>query len=439
MSQNKSSTEKPLVPDHELLRKVGGGSYGDVWLARNVMGSYRAVKVVYRSFFDSDRPFEREFQGLQKFEPFSRTHPGLVSILHAGRNAEQGYFYCVMEVADDSSTGQAIEPENYQPRTLAGDLGRRGRLSLEESLDLGIHLAAAMEHLHSKGLVHRDIKPSNIIFAQGIAKFADVGLVTQIGSRATFVGTEGYIAPEGPGTPEADIYGFGKVLYEVSMGKPPDQFPELPAKLREMPDWQGLMSLNTVILRCCDTQVARRFHSAGQLGEALRELRPAGSDNVPVGASVGTGVKVAVLFNEHSSLGRGFASKLRQQLARAGYNVWLMEAPALNTEWARELEYQLGKSRVIMPVISEALATSPAFAYAFEFGRQAAARTVPGTLLVPVLLGSPKSVPRNMALALESAPGLVVHDPGDPLASVESVVTALSGRLRPDPIASMSS
>jgi len=59
--------------------------------------------------------------------------------------------------------------------------------------------------------------------------------------------------------------------------------------------------------------------------------------------------------------------------------------------------------------------------------------------LVPVLLGSPKSVPRNMALALESAPGLVVHDPGDPLASVESVVTALGGRLRPDPIASMSS
>src|SRR5262249_54719518 len=75
----------PQVPDHELLRPMGGGSYGEVWLARNVMGTYRAVKVVYRSRFDNDRPFEREFSGIQKFEPISRTHDGLVDILQVGR------------------------------------------------------------------------------------------------------------------------------------------------------------------------------------------------------------------------------------------------------------------------------------------------------------------------------------------------------------------
>jgi hypothetical protein len=47
----------PAVPDHELLRCIGRGSYGEVWLARNVMGAYRAVKVVYRATFDHDRPF----------------------------------------------------------------------------------------------------------------------------------------------------------------------------------------------------------------------------------------------------------------------------------------------------------------------------------------------------------------------------------------------
>ena len=52
---------RPRVPDHELLRVVGRGSYGEVWLARNVMGSYRAVKVVYRCQFEESRPFEREF------------------------------------------------------------------------------------------------------------------------------------------------------------------------------------------------------------------------------------------------------------------------------------------------------------------------------------------------------------------------------------------
>src|ERR1041385_253592 len=61
----------PRVPDHQMLRPIGRGSYGEVWLARNVMGTFRAVKVVYRKTFESDRPFEREFIGLRKFEPVS--------------------------------------------------------------------------------------------------------------------------------------------------------------------------------------------------------------------------------------------------------------------------------------------------------------------------------------------------------------------------------
>src|SRR6266511_4197226 len=64
----------PTVPDHELLRCIGRGSYGEVWLARNVMGTYRAVKIVYRKNFSHDRPFEREFEGIKKFEPVSRLH-----------------------------------------------------------------------------------------------------------------------------------------------------------------------------------------------------------------------------------------------------------------------------------------------------------------------------------------------------------------------------
>jgi hypothetical protein len=47
---------KPLVPDHELLRRVGRGGYGDVWLGRNIMGVWRAIKVVYRDRFDDARP-----------------------------------------------------------------------------------------------------------------------------------------------------------------------------------------------------------------------------------------------------------------------------------------------------------------------------------------------------------------------------------------------
>ena len=62
----------PRVPEHELVRCVGAGSYGQVWLARSVLGSWRAVKVVHRRLFREDRPYEREYLGVQRFEPLSR-------------------------------------------------------------------------------------------------------------------------------------------------------------------------------------------------------------------------------------------------------------------------------------------------------------------------------------------------------------------------------
>src|SRR3989442_2942880 len=90
-SQQAVATAAPTVPDHELFRRIGEGSYGEVWLARNKLGTLRAVKIVYRRTFEDARPFEREFRGIQKFEPISRSHDGLVDILQVGGTEE--YFY----------------------------------------------------------------------------------------------------------------------------------------------------------------------------------------------------------------------------------------------------------------------------------------------------------------------------------------------------------
>jgi WD40 repeat protein len=257
----------PVIPDYELLRRIGAGSYGEVWLARSVTGQYRAIKIVRRDSFDHSRPFEREFAGIVKFEPLSRSHKGLIQILHVGHNPGGDTFYYVMELADDQREGQRVEPDRYTPRTLSSELAEHHRLPMEDSLLLGLALTDALIHLHEHGLVHRDIKPSNIIFVNGAPKLADIGLVTAADQTKSFVGTEGYVPPEGPGSAPADLYSLGKMLYEMSTGNNRHQFPALPTNL------DGVLKLNEVILRACEDDVRYRYHSAREMHADLAQLQ----------------------------------------------------------------------------------------------------------------------------------------------------------------------
>jgi serine/threonine protein kinase len=129
-----------------------------------------------------------------------------------------------------------LNPDTYTPSNLRSELHLRGRLPAAECLRIGLALTTALEHLHKHGLVHRDIKPSNIVFVNGIPKLADIGLVARAEATISFVGTEGFLPPEGPGTRQADIYSLGKVLYEISTGHDRHQFPELPTNIVELPD-----------------------------------------------------------------------------------------------------------------------------------------------------------------------------------------------------------
>jgi eukaryotic-like serine/threonine-protein kinase len=269
---NQSVTETatiPVVPEHELLRLIGSGSSGQVWLARNTLGSYRAVKIVQAQMFKHQRAFEREFNGILKFEPVSRLHDGLVDILQVGRNEAAGYFYCVMELADDAVTGSSIHPPTYSPRTLGQDQARLERLPVAECVRLGAAIASALGFLHKHDLIHRDIKPSNIIFVSGIPKLADIGLVTDASEGRSFVGTEGFIAPEGSGTIRSDIYALGKVLYELSTGKDRNEYPALPESLGSHAETRDLILLNKIILKACRMRTWQRYQTAEEMMLAL--------------------------------------------------------------------------------------------------------------------------------------------------------------------------
>jgi serine/threonine protein kinase len=260
------------IPDHELIRLIGRGNFSEVWLAKSTVGAYRAIKITYEGAFRHKRPFEREFNGVQKFEPMSRMHEGLMDILQVGRNEAAGYFYCVMELADDVTSGRTIDPANYVPRTLARTIADRTRLPVSDCQRVGIAIASALDFLHRRGLVHRDVKPSNIIFVKGDPKLGDVGLVTDISDAKSYVGTEGYIPPEGPGTAQSDIYSLGKVLYEASTGNDRHDYPDLPAEL-EGPGLNDLLILQQVVSKACHKDSVRRYKSARNMAADLQSLQ----------------------------------------------------------------------------------------------------------------------------------------------------------------------
>src|SRR5262249_31356265 len=143
------------------------------------------------------------------------------------------------------------------------------KLPAEDCIRIGLLLSAALDNLHQHELIHRDIKPANIIFVKGIPKLADIGLVTDMDVSVSYVGTEGFIPPEGPQSAQADIYALGKVLYEIATGKDRLEFPELPADFNELPDWTTLLELNAIIVKACEVNPSRRYASAKQMHEDL--------------------------------------------------------------------------------------------------------------------------------------------------------------------------
>ncbi len=273
----------PSIPDYELLRLIGRGSYGDVWLARGVTGIFRAVKIVWRDRFEDSDPFEREFNGLKEFAAISLSESHQLALLHIGRSADGAFFYYVMELADDADAApRAIDPATYVPLTLKEVRARRGRLPVGECIAHGVALARGLAGLHAHGLVHRDIKPSNIVVVEGQAKLADIGLVASVSDASTYVGTAGFVPPEGPGAPSADVFALGKVLYELSTGLDRNEFPRLPAGLREFADGRELLELNEILLRACDPSPGGRYADGAALladlllllsGRSLRRRR----------------------------------------------------------------------------------------------------------------------------------------------------------------------
>ena len=213
----------PALRDHpryRVLRLLGRGGMGEVWLAEHrVMQRMVALKVIRRDLLDSPslaERFKREVLATAKL-----SHAHIVAALDAEQAGD--IHFLVMEFVDGSS--------------VAAHLHAHGMLPVAEACGIARQAALALQHAHEQGLVHRDIKPENLLRSgDGTVKVADFGLARLLrgpeaaSSAATsaglLLGTVDYIAPEQANDPtragiRADIYSLGCTLYQLLTGQVP--------------------------------------------------------------------------------------------------------------------------------------------------------------------------------------------------------------------------
>jgi serine/threonine protein kinase/Tfp pilus assembly protein PilF len=303
--------EGAAVGGHEILKELGRGGMGVVYLARHVrLNRLVALKVIlagsHASAGEQSR-FQREAEAAARLQ-----HPHIVQIYEVGEH--DGCPFLSLELVD----GPTLE-------TVLAD----GPPPARQAAALVQTLAQAMAYAHQRDIVHRDLKPGNVLLMRSreappnpesssydlagedppagsappdeahldefVPKITDFGLAKFLNApdRQTqsgmFLGTPSYMAPEQAGGnhrsvgPAADTYALGAMLYELLTGRPPFLASSLPALLdllrtREAVPVRRLRprvprDLETICAKCLEKDPGQRYASAADLAEDLRRFR----------------------------------------------------------------------------------------------------------------------------------------------------------------------
>ncbi|MEU9043042.1 MULTISPECIES: protein kinase [unclassified Kitasatospora] len=260
-----------FVGPHQLLRPLGEGGMGEVYLARSPGLRLLAVKVIRPEFAD-DPQFQQRFQ--QEVEAARRVTgfhtPPVVDAEPRGRRPWL-------------ATSYLPAPTLSEVITRFGVLGEAGARAL------GAGLAEALVAIHAAGVVHRDLKPGNVLIARDGPRVIDFGIsrafdAVHLTRTGTVCGTPGYIAPErivsaSVAYAAADVFSLGCLLVYVLTGRTPFGGGE-PAQINrrvvyEEPDLSGVpAALRPLVAACLDKDPARRPTPAVLLGA----LAPAGPE-----------------------------------------------------------------------------------------------------------------------------------------------------------------
>lgn len=296
--ETSNEREGDMIGRYKLIRQIGEGGFGTVFLAEQNQPVKRQVALkVIKPGMDSREiiaRFEAERQALAMMD-----HPHIARVHDAG-TTEGGRPYFVMELVEGVPITKYCADSN---------------LDTSQRVELFTDVCAAVQHAHQKGIIHRDLKPSNILVSLQdggpVVKVIDFGIAKAIGTELTdktiftqlgrMIGTPQYMSPEQaePGAlavdTRSDIYSLGVILYELLTGTTPlgaDQLraathagmlrlireaspPKPSSRLAESPDRHGVAprslrgDLDWIVLKALEKDPARRYESAGALSEDL--------------------------------------------------------------------------------------------------------------------------------------------------------------------------
>lgn len=249
------------VGKYEILRSLGSGGFGSVFLAKDTWLNIKiAIKVPHK-------------QSLELFKLLKEprlqaalNHPNIVRMISAEK--ENKIFFMVMEYIKGKTLEKILEKEKV--------------LDIERSIDYITQTSYGVDHAHKNKIVHRDLRPSNIIISEdGTAKITDFGTsvwLNNIPYASTRIGSPPYMAPEqflGKATFNSDIYSIGCIFYEMVIGQPPILDPD-PFKILEkaqegkikpprVRDNRIPKEINEIIMKCLSSKIEDRYQKASEI------------------------------------------------------------------------------------------------------------------------------------------------------------------------------
>ena len=273
-----------LAERYEIIRRLGAGGMGAVYLARHRLMERRcALKVLPRGH-------HRDAEALERFT-------------REARNASRIVHHNVCTVYDFGTTAEGVAylaMEYLEGRTLGAILAEQARLPLDRCVRLCREIAAGLDAAHELGIVHRDLKPDNVMVlptrAGETVKLVDFGIAKALESEPSremtapgvVIGTPDYMSPEqfagDPVDPRTDVYALGVMFYRMVTGSLPHQgetaretltkrLTEPPRSLGDAaPDLVVPAGLHSIVEKVLARRPADRYATAGAFADAVVSL-----------------------------------------------------------------------------------------------------------------------------------------------------------------------